>query len=332
MKMENRMKKRFVLTACLIAGIALPLFGDWVEDTEFKFKINVPASWQKSRLDDGSDRVHTFLSPDQNLAVRVRAFTVNENVSLDLVVSLFKNNILGECEQLALMDETINGYEGKVGAYRGIFNGTTVGAGVFYTIQNGIAYIVWSMAPIDLFQSKVQESDAITGTFAITGGKAGLNLANFFQDGGLGYSIHYPEDWVYEKSKPYIVVFSGPEGSPAYYSTVTIQNLASTLMGGNFNSVDEVIEHFRIQMERGAALVSMTVPESFTVQADGKSMSGKVYTITYTRENTRFRQRMVILPRFDMKLFYAYMFTASAEDYDTYYPVARAMLETWTIQ
>lgn len=337
------MKRTGFFAAILIAVWSLPLLADWVTDKEFNFKIEVPNSWQKNRFDDGSDRVHTFVSPDENLAVRIRAFAVNERVTLDLIASLFRSKILGECEQLTLMDQTVNGYEGKIGAYRGVYNGTKVGAGVFYTIQNGIAYIVWSLTPVDLFQSKIAESDAITNTFTIIGDRAGAaaggepspagpELSNVFEDAGLGYSIRYPGDWVYTKSKPYIVIFSGREGTPAYYATVTIQNLASTLSGGNFNTVDDVIAHFRKQLESGARDASMSTPEPFSVQADGKTMSGKVYTVTYTRQNARFKQRMVIFARFDMQLFYAFIYTASVADYDTYYPIARAMLESWNIR
>lgn len=313
---------------------SISLYANWVEDSQFKFKINVPFTWQKNSFDDGTDRVHVFLSPDENLAIRIRAFKVNPNVNLDIIESLFRTNILGECEQLALVNHTLNGYKGKIGAYKGVYNGTRVGAGVFYTIQNGIAYIVWSLAPINLFDSKINESDAITNTFTILTGYSNSRhgLAKTFRDAGLGYSISYPSNWTYVKSKPHIVIFSGKQGTPAYYTTINIQNLASSLMGGNFNSVNDVINYFKNQLHAGAQNVYMSNPEQFEFQSGGKNISGSALEITYYRQNQNFKQLLVILPRYDHKLYYAFMYTASINDYDDYNSIALEMLNTWVIE
>lgn len=334
------MKKTVLMMILLILVIfSLPIYGDWVEDAQFKFKINVPNNWQRNSFDDGTDRIHAFVSPDQNLAIRIRAFKVNNKVTLAIIANLFKTNIMGECEQLAYMDETLNGYKGKIGAYKGVYNGTKVGAGAFFTIQNSIAYIVWSLAPLDMFGAKAAVSDAITNTFTILTGsilpaadRTAPQLTNTFDDAGLGYSISYPADWNWTKSKPHIVIFSGKKGTPAYYSTVNIQNLASTLMGGNFNSVDEVIAYFEKQFKAGAQNLQMTTPETFSFQSGSKTITGKAFQMSYTRQNEEFQQLLVIFPRFDQKIFYAWMYTSSTADYEKYYPIALEMLNTWLIK
>lgn len=310
------------------------IYADWVEDAQFNFKINVPFTWKRNSFNDGTDRVYAFLSPDENLAIRVRAFKVNSNVTLDIVESLFRSKILGECEQLALMNHTLNGYNGKIGAYKGVYNGTRVGAGVFYTIQNGIAYIVWSVAPIHLFDSKINESDAITNTFTILSGynSMGSNLSNLFNDYELGYKINYPYNWTYIKTKPHIVIFSGKVGSPEYYATINIQNLASTLMGGNFNSVNDVINYFKNQLNAGAQNVYMSNPEYFEFQSGGRNLSGSVLEITYYRQNENFKQLLVVIPRYDHKLYYAWMYTAPTNDYDRYFSIAKGMLDSWVVE
>lgn len=307
------------------------IYADWVQDSQFKFKINVPFTWQKNSFNDGTDRVHVFLSPDENLAIRIRAFEVNSNVSLELVESLFRTNILGECEQLALINDNINGYNGKIGAYRGVYNGNRVGAAAFYTIQNGIAYIVWSLTPIHLFDSKINESDAITNTFTIMSSNS-YGLVNTFRDASLGYRINYPANWIYTKTKPHIVIFSGKQGTSAYYSTINIQNLASASLGGNFNSINDVENYFKNQLYAGAQNVSFSHPEQFEIQSGGRNILGSVYEIKYYRQNQNFKQVLVILPRYDNQLYYAWMYTSSINDYDTYYSIAMEMLDTWLIE
>ena len=328
----------------LIITGTVSLWAGWVEDITFKFKIEVPETWQKNSFDDGSDRVHVFVSPDNNLAIRIRAFEVNEKVSLDLITSLFKNNILGKCEQLALMEDTINGYEGKIGAYKGLYNGIEVGAGAFFTIQKNIAYIVWSVTPIGMFQKKAAESDKITNTFTVLdenqtptpavpeADEEKYKLSSTFSDTGLGYSIKYPSEWVYSKIKPHIVMFSGKENTPAYYATINIQNLASTLIGGKFNTIKDAEDHFYQQLRSGTLSFSASESKTFTFSSGGRNITGTVSFMTYSRENEDFKQLMIIFPRHDRKLFYAVMYTAPKEDYDTYYPVAVEMLNTMVIE
>lgn len=55
---------------------------------------------------------------------------------------------------------------------------------------------------------------------------ADVPLANLYEDPGMGLSIHYPGDWIYQKPSQYTVVFSGPQGTAAYHSTVTLENIA----------------------------------------------------------------------------------------------------------
>lgn len=54
----------------------------WIEDPEMNFKILVPSGYQANQFWEGSDKIHTFLSPDQNVAVRVRSFKVNDNTKI----------------------------------------------------------------------------------------------------------------------------------------------------------------------------------------------------------------------------------------------------------
>lgn len=326
------MKKLFTIVL-LVFVTSSAIYADWIEDSEFKFKINVPFTWQKNSFNDGTDRVYAFLSPDENLAIRIRAFRVNANVTLETIEALFRNNILGQCEQLALVNDNLNGYYGKIGAYKGVYNGTSVGAGAFYTIQNGIAYIVWSVAPIHLFDSKVNESDAITNTFTIINSYSNThNHTNVFRDASLGYSINYPSGWTYVKTKPHIVVFSGRQGTPAYYSTVNIQNLAAPALGGSFTSVNEVVNYFKNQLYAGSQNVYISNPEYFEFQSGGRMVHGSVLEMSYTRQNQNFNQVLVVFPRYDNQLFYAWMYTAPTEDYNTYYSLAMEMLDTWIIE
>jgi hypothetical protein len=330
--MLGEVMKKWTLLSLLLGAVILghPVLGDWVVDQQLKFKILVPNDWKRNILTDGTDRIHVFLSPDENVAVRIRAFKVNTQVKLDLIISLFESNILGDGERLALMDHTLNQYKGKVGAYKGTFNAVQVGAAAFFTIQDGVAYIIWSMTPLNLFQSRIDEADAITNTFTLL--KDAGESTQTFSDDGLGYQIEYPADWTYTKSQPHIVIFSGKEGTPAYYATVNIQNLASSLMGGNFNSITQVLNHFQRQLFNGAEDIIMSGVEDVQLQNESKTILGRELTATYTRQGTHFKQRLIVFPRHDQRVFYAWIYTAPMDDYDDFLSIASLMLKSWQIK
>ena len=56
-----------------------------------------------------------------------------------------------------------------------------------------------------------------------------VQLENLFYEQRFGY----PGDWIYTKPREFSVVFSGQEGTPAYRSTVAIENILSAKGGAN---------------------------------------------------------------------------------------------------
>ncbi|MDX9881752.1 MAG: hypothetical protein RBS73_06770 [Prolixibacteraceae bacterium] len=156
----------------------------WVEDSQMKFKISIPANYQTNQFWDGSDKIHAFVSPDQNVAVRVRSIPVPANATVDLIVQAFSQNIIKGAQQLVNQAHTLNGLSGKLAAYKWKYNNINVVIGAFYTIENGIAYVVWTMVPENLLGKRSAESDAITNSFTVLADNAQTSTST--QTGGLG--------------------------------------------------------------------------------------------------------------------------------------------------
>ncbi|MDD4192165.1 MAG: hypothetical protein PHI28_12595 [Mangrovibacterium sp.] len=178
--------KKYVamLFVFLFTGFSAGAQNQWVEDTQMRFKISVPASYQTNQFWDGTDKIHAFVSPDQNVAVRVRSIPVQSNATVDLIAQVFSQNIIKGAQQLVIQPHTMSGLNGKLAAYKWRYNNINVVIGAFYTIQNGIAYVVWTMVPENLLSKRSAESDAITNSFTVLGGNAQANNPN--QTGGLG--------------------------------------------------------------------------------------------------------------------------------------------------
>lgn len=163
-------------------------------------------------------------------------------------------------------------------------------------------------------------------------GKA--SLQNVFQEEGFGYTIRYPGDWLYEyKGSGFTVMFSGKEGTAAYYSAITIQNLASTQMeGGIYENVDSVIGDFKQQLTATGENIKVSNEKAFVYAMEGgEELTGKQYTVEFAHQGGNLKRLRIVVPRSGGNLFYAWAYTSPLEEYGTYLGVAEAMLDSWVI-
>ncbi|GAB4270461.1 MAG: hypothetical protein Kow0029_07220 [Candidatus Rifleibacteriota bacterium] len=140
---------------------------NWVVDKEMNFKIKVPNNYQKKRFNEGTDTIHAFLSPDQNVAIRIRAIPIKGNLAVDKLVQIFEQNVIKGSQRLLIDDYKLNSLSGKICGYKWKFNNVPVGLAVFFTVQNNFAYVIWSIIPVNLFKQRTAEGDAIINTFAL---------------------------------------------------------------------------------------------------------------------------------------------------------------------
>lgn len=179
----KKMNKAILILICFLSiGIPSKAQNRWVEDQEMGFKISVPGNYKVSQTTDGSDKIHVFVSPDENVAVQVRSFAVAENAIIELIMNAFSQNVIKGAQQLVNQDHVLNDISGKIAGYRWKYNNRNIIVGAFCTIRNGTAFIVWSLIPENLFAKRTAESDAITNSFTLI--QTQLPLAQSL--GGLG--------------------------------------------------------------------------------------------------------------------------------------------------
>lgn len=302
-----------------------------VNDNEYGFQITIPDNWQTNSFIDGKDKVWAFAAPDNNAAIRIRAFRAPPGLSIDTLISGFETHVLSGGQKLVIKPHTLNGVDGKMAGYKGQFNNIDVGVGCFYTIQKQNAYIVWSMIPVSLFSTRSRETDAIMDTFTLS--KVGVNnrtTTKLFQEKWAGYTIEYPVDWVYEKSGS-TVVFSGQSGTRAYYSTVSIQNLLSSkVKGGKYQDVNAVINNFLGQLAKTKGFRKSDVTP-FIYSKDNKKLIGKQFIGEYSKDGDRFRQWTIVIPRPKKDAFHTWFYTSPMSQYDEFSGIVKTMLNSWTI-
>ncbi len=171
----------FCLVLLLISSSAL---AQLQRDSRYGFTINIPSNWSKNSYMDGTDKVYDYYSPDENAAVQIRAFDAPAGLTLDLLVSVYEQQMLpaGAIHDGVKNHVSRTGIHGKQGTYRFNYNGTQVGMGVFFAIKNGNGYVVSAMIPTSMLQQKSLEVKSITQSFSLmsssnSGGSTGGGLS-----------------------------------------------------------------------------------------------------------------------------------------------------------
>jgi|GEM_PF-1855910 len=156
---------------------------------------------------------------------------------------------------------------------------------------------------------------------------------NVFEDDKLGYKIEYPHNWVCEKPGKYKILFSGKEGTDAYYSTVNIQNFASKKIGGGYDDINSVIKDFKKQIMTHSDDPKIYNERKFVYKAtNGAILTGEEFIAEYTKSGEKFKQWQIFIPKDNGEVFYAWIYTAPADMYETYLEVAKKMLDSWKIK
>ncbi|MRR16291.1 MAG: hypothetical protein EG826_07525 [Deltaproteobacteria bacterium] len=165
-------------------------------------------------------------------------------------------------------------------------------------------------------------------TQAAASGK--INLAKIFKEPGFGYTIDLPPDWVYDIQPGKTIVFSGPSGTKAWFSTVSIQNLRSVKSGGKYADVNALINEFKAQL-RAAGDTKFSDEEIVYYRKNNTSLQGKQFMAEYTTDKTRFKQWLIIIPRSNGDLFHAWFYTSPINQYNDFLDIAKAMLDSWML-
>lgn len=154
---------------------------------------------------------------------------------------------------------------------------------------------------------------------------------NRYQHKGNRYSIEFPKSWQFNESDKGTILFRGKSGTQAYYSTVNIQTILSKKSGGQFSTVDELMDSLKNQIVNAATGGKVLNQGDIDLPLNPKRFHGKYVIFTYHYKNMSFKQMQVVIFRDDEKAFYAWAYTSPEKQYDTYLPIAKSMFESWTI-
>lgn len=190
---------------------------------------------------------------------------------------------------------------------------------------NGLVVFIALLISCVLSASHANAANARDSTQAVS-------LTNFYDNKDSHYSIYYPADWIYEAKEKGMVIFSGKEGTAAYYATVNIQTILTKRSGGDFSTLDEFVADIKKQTLQESPNASFIDKGSLTVPGPkGVKLKGQYLKFIYTYEGELFHQWQIVILREDANVFYTFAYTAPVDQYQADLGVAQTMLKTWSI-
>lgn len=182
---------RLLLTLALIFVFHFSIQAQekWISDEEMQFKIKIPDNFSQNQMRDGSDKVFTMMSPDQNIFVRVRAMQANKQFTADLLQQVFEQNIIAGANRLMNENGDLHGIPARASAYTWKVDGNDAILGVYYIIQNNFAYVVWTAIPKNQADKYSAQADKIIDSFELLKPNTTYTLADLKDSNSTAVTI-----------------------------------------------------------------------------------------------------------------------------------------------
>ena len=159
-----------------------------------------------------------------------------------------------------------------------------------------------------------------------------VRLDRRFADKALGFIVAYPGDWVAERESPHLVVFSGARGTDAFRVTVGIENVRPPAIGDSASAFAAVLTDFKSRLLRAVPDLRFEA-ETPLFRGEGETrIEGIQFLVGYNHGGEAFRKWVVVMRHAGRPVAHIWSYTAPADRFDTFRPVAEAMLESWIIE
>ncbi|MBF0355247.1 MAG: hypothetical protein HQL43_08435 [Alphaproteobacteria bacterium] len=159
-----------------------------------------------------------------------------------------------------------------------------------------------------------------------------IKLGADFGPEGWGYRIDYPVDWTKVEPSNYAVVFSGRQGTAAYHTTVSIQNVRTPETKDKIAAVMGELARLEGRIRDETTGLEVLTRNPFVYEKKGSKVTGAQMVAEFAKRGDAFRQWIVILPRTKAPILHVWIFTGPLEDFPQALPTAKAMLDSFEIR
>lgn len=338
--------------ACVLSATvkAAPTPGQVYEHPSRKYAITLPAD---ARLRQPGESVDIAIDSDKGYGVILQSSDIGTGMTISEMAATLEAAYLGPDKPWTRKTRQ------EVALVAGLvsFNGYYEGAGARYrvVITRGqvSSYTFIFRARTQFFDELEPEFDWILHTFRpapgdvpptptapdkahpvapVNQGPAGAapTIRRFAED-RLGYSVDYDPDWILERPSGEAILLSGPEGTDAFYATVSIQNVAPPPAESAVQAASMIMDQIRAQFDKRLKDVAFARQGPYIYKKDDVFLLGQEFVVSYTQNGQPYRQWSLVIPRPDGKVAYLWSYRAPAEHFDRHLQKAEAILRSWSI-
>lgn len=152
-----------------------------------------------------------------------------------------------------------------------------------------------------------------------------------------GYRIDLPGDWPVTTPSPYTMVASGPEGTTAFTAPIALQNRRAPVPDDPGVSAERVLaahrDHMRARLDGLRVLreALFRPPDGAADGGRGDLPPGRQLVMEWPGPDGVMRQWAVARPRPRAAVVHLWTYTAERSVFATWLPVARAVLDSWSL-
>lgn len=321
-----------------------------------EFVIAVPPN---ARADGQSGKVDVAIQSRAGYLINLQTGAINPRIDLRGMLARLEATYLGQGRAWAVkLDEgelTVAGMPARAATYEGSNTRTRV------VVARGRStdYVFMFFAPPGGFNELVKEFDWVLETFrpaprdlpplaVETASNAPVKSAEptarntrdalpaeglqHFSDAASGFSIDYPADWIVEHPSTSTVMFSGREGTEAFYAVVSIRNLEPPSTNTPADAAANALALLKTQITGATSEATYFGEGTLIYDSAGLRLEGHQFLVTYTRDGQRFQKWAVIVPRPGGGAVHIWSYTAPEQLFAAYRPAAEAMRMAWKIR
>lgn len=156
-----------------------------------------------------------------------------------------------------------------------------------------------------------------------------IALPEHFTSKSGDYSINYPANWEYTQPNTWSLVISGKKDTTSYYSSVSIQTIATKKSGGKYSTVKEFMDSLKQQAMEQSKDVKVLAENSIDMNKNSMGMKGRYLVFTFKYEGKMYQQMQFVFERNDHTVFYAWAYSSPMDTYEADYPIAKAIFASW---
>ncbi len=155
--------------------------------------------------------------------------------------------------------------------------------------------------------------------------------ANKFSKPSFGYSMLFPADWEQSSQQGMTMMFSGRQGTPAYTSIVSVQNVNPPSVEGSGDALARAITDLKNNFNQSVPTIEFTIDQPWVYNRGGVQLHGRELNASYKHAGETFRKVIFVIPRPNQPVVHIWSYTAPEKDFQTYQPLVEQMLRSWTI-